>query len=68
MGDVQIGRDKTALIEVDLASGQERVMASHDQVDLGRRVWADPGGPLAYVVEPDLPRIEYLDGALERDV
>lgn len=63
-----IGRDKTALIEVDLASGQERVLAAHDQVDMGLVLFAPRGGPLAYVFEPDMPRISYLDAALGREV
>ena len=64
-----IGRDKAALIEVDLASGHERLIASHDQVDLGYAVFgADEGGPVGYVVEPGLPRMEYLDAAFGRDV
>lgn len=64
-----IGRDKTALIEVDLASGQERVLAEHAQVDLGLALFGTGGGgPLAYVFEPDMPRISYLDAALGREV
>lgn len=63
-----IGRDKTALIEVDLASGQERVLAAHDQVDVGTAFFGTTGGPMAYVFEPDMPRITYLDAAMGRDV
>lgn len=64
-----IGRDKSALFEVDLASGRERLLASHEQVDLSYPVFgAGTGGLLGYVVEPDLPRMEYLDAALGRDV
>lgn len=64
-----IGRDKSALFEVDLASGQERVLASHEQVDLSYAVFgAGTGGLVGYVVEPDLPRITYTDEALGRDV
>lgn len=63
-----IGRDKTALLEVDLVSGQERVLAVHDQVDLGTTYFGTRGGPVAYVFEPDMPRISYLDAALGRDV
>lgn len=64
-----IGRDKSALIELDLASGQERLLASHEQVDLSYPVFgAGTGGPVGYVVEPDLPRIEYRDVGLARDV
>ena len=64
-----IGRDKTALVEVDLASGQERLLAIHEQVDLSFPVFgAGGGGPLAYVFEPDMPHITWLDAALDRDV
>ncbi|MEO8020762.1 prolyl oligopeptidase family serine peptidase [Polaromonas sp.] len=63
-----IGRDKSALLEVDLASGQERVVAAHDQVDLSTAFFGTTGGPMAYVFEPDMPRISYLDAAMERDV
>ncbi len=64
-----IGRDKIVLLEVDLASGQERVLASHEQVDLSYAVFgAGAAGPVGYVVEPDLPRITYVDEALGRDV
>lgn len=63
-----IGRDKTTLIEVDLASGQERVLAAHEQVDMGMVLFGTRGGPLAYVFEPDMPRISYLDAAMDRDV
>lgn len=63
-----IGRDKAVLLEVDLATGQERVLAAHDQVDLGSTFFGTRGGPLAYVFEPDMPRISYLDAALEREV
>lgn len=63
-----IGRDKTVLLEVDLASGQERVLAAHDQVDLGLTIFGTRGGPLAYVFEPDMPRISYIDAAMDRDV
>lgn len=64
-----IGRDKIVLLEVDLASGQERVLASHEQVDLSYAVLgAGTGGLLGYVVEPDFPRMTYLDEALGREV
>lgn len=68
-GTSNIGRDKVALIEFDLATGQERVLAQHAEVDLSFGVWPPrQGAPIAYVIEPGLPRIEYLDAALGADV
>lgn len=64
-----IGRDKAVLAEVDLATGQEKVVASHDEVDLSYGLFpAGPGGPMGYVTEPGLPRVDYLDAAMGRDV
>ena len=64
-----VGRDKTALLEVDLATGNERVLASHDTVDLSVAVLpAGRGGPLGYVVEPGHPEMKWLDTAWQRDV
>lgn len=67
-----VGRDKLALIEVNLATGAERVLAEHPQVDLSYALFGESGGhggsngggPVAYVAEPDYPRITYLDAAL----
>ncbi|HYW56529.1 MAG TPA: alpha/beta fold hydrolase [Polaromonas sp.] len=64
-----VGRDKSALLEVDLATGQERVLASHDTVDLSSTILpVGRGAPLAYVVEPGHPEIKWLDSAWQRDV
>jgi dipeptidyl aminopeptidase/acylaminoacyl peptidase len=64
-----IGRDKAVLAEVDLATGQEKVVASHEEVDLSYGLFpAGPGGPMGYVSEPGLPRVDYLDAAMGRDV
>ena len=64
-----IGRDKAVLAEVDLATGQEKVVASHAEVDLSYGLFpAGPGGPMGYVSEPGLPRVDYLDAAMGRDV
>jgi len=57
-----IGRDKAVLVEVNLADGSERVLAEHPVVDIGSTIFPPlQGAPLAYSVEPDRPRIEYLD-------
>ncbi len=64
-----IGRDKTALFEVDLATGQEKLLAAHDAVDLSFAVLpAGKGGPLGYVVEPGYPEMKWLDTQWQRDV
>jgi dipeptidyl aminopeptidase/acylaminoacyl peptidase len=57
-----IGRDKAALVELNLADDNERVLAEHPVVDVDGTIFPPAqGGPLAYTVEPDRPRIEYLD-------
>lgn len=60
-----IGRDKMALVEIDLASGAERVLASHPVVDLGA-VYYPPlaGGPQAWLADAGLPAAHWLDTAL----
>ncbi|MDM0019845.1 S9 family peptidase [Variovorax saccharolyticus] len=64
-----IGRDKGALVEVDLATGQERVLAESAEVDLdGAQYPPIQGAPYAYSMEPGLPRFVYLDPALGADV
>ncbi|MGB4117398.1 MAG: prolyl oligopeptidase family serine peptidase [Polaromonas sp.] len=64
-----IGRDKTALFEVNLATGQEKLLAAHDAVDLSFVVLpAGKGAPLGYVVEPGYPEMKWLDKEWQRDV
>lgn len=64
-----VGRDKTALLEVDLTTGTERVLASHDAVDLSYAILpAGRGGPIAYVAEPGHPEVKWLDSDWQRDV
>ncbi len=64
-----IGRDKAVLAEVDLATGQETVLASHPDVDLSYGLFpAGTGGPVGYVTEPGMPRVDYLDAAMGADV
>lgn len=68
-GASNVGRDKLALVEVDVRSGQETVLAQDAQVDLG---WAyyprSRGGLLAYVWDDGLPRVRYRDAAFGADV
>ena len=64
-----IGRDKLALLEVDLASNQEKVLASHDVVDLSFAVMpAGTGAPIGYVVEPGYPEMKWLGAQWQQDV
>ncbi|WP_431131359.1 prolyl oligopeptidase family serine peptidase [Variovorax paradoxus] len=64
-----VGRDKLALVEVDLATGAERLLAEDAAVDLDYGVFPpQQGAPLAYVSEPGRPRIAYLDAALGNEV
>lgn len=64
-----IGRDKSALVELDLASGAERVLAEDGAVDLDYAQYPPrQGGPYGYGLEPGLPRFVYLDAALGAEV
>ncbi|MEX1167530.1 MAG: prolyl oligopeptidase family serine peptidase, partial [Hydrogenophaga sp.] len=59
-----VGRDKLALMEVNLDSGQQRFLAEHPKVDINRVLFdAQRGAPVGYVVEPGYPQALYLDGA-----
>lgn len=64
-----MGRDKSALLEIDLGTGDERVLAEHPDVDLDS-AWYLPGreGPYAYLAEPALPSMSYLDVALGAEI
>ena len=67
-----VGRDKTALLEVNLVTGAEKLIGSHDAVDLSNAVFANnqngASAPVGYIAEPGLPTITYLDSQLEQDV
>ncbi len=64
-----IGRDKTALVEVDLRSGAQQVLASDNQVDLeGAVLAAGTGAPIGFLTEPGLPKMHWLDASFEREV
>ncbi|GIZ52236.1 alpha/beta hydrolase family protein [Noviherbaspirillum aridicola] len=56
-----VGRDKTALAELSLRDGSEKLLFLHPQVD-AHKVVLDPGGqPVAVWYDPDLPRTLLLD-------
>ncbi|HEY3785621.1 MAG TPA: S9 family peptidase [Steroidobacteraceae bacterium] len=64
-----IGRDKAALVRVDLASGRQSVLAQSEQADVSN-VWLDPRtrAPQAYDVEYLTARIEPLVPAIGQDI
>ncbi|WP_234192402.1 S9 family peptidase [Pseudacidovorax sp. NFM-22] len=57
-----MGRDKVALVELDLSADRETVLAEHAEVDL-EGAWFPPAGGAPYAVSalPDLPQMRYLD-------
>ena len=64
-----IGRDRNALVEIDLATGAEKVLAEHPEVDLQVVYYPRaPGGPVGYFADAGHPRALYLDAALGADV
>lgn len=64
-----VGRDRNALIELDLATGRETVLAEHPEVDLQYAYYRRGGGaPVGYTAEAGYPEIRYLDAALGADV
>ena len=57
-----LGRDKVALVEIDMASGDERVLAEHPVVDVAQASFASTSGPpIGYVVEPDHPQMHFFE-------
>jgi dipeptidyl aminopeptidase/acylaminoacyl peptidase len=63
-----IGRDKSALVRVDLAKGTQTVLATSEQADI-QGVWLDPRtrAPQAYAVNYLKPEISGLTPAASRD-
>ena len=60
------GRDKSALVRLDLATGQETVVESNPEVDISRvLVSRNSGRPLMVHAEPGYPVQKYLDAALQ---
>jgi dipeptidyl aminopeptidase/acylaminoacyl peptidase len=64
-----VGRDKAALVRVDLASGKTTVLGASEQADM-ETVWIDPRTrtPQAYTVNYLKPEITVLTKAVQKDV
>ncbi|MCC7082068.1 MAG: S9 family peptidase [Burkholderiales bacterium] len=62
-------RERTALFEVDTATGVGRLVYEDPHADVGRVVMSKrTGEPLMLVTQADYPRIRILDPALEADL
>ena len=64
-----VGRDKSALVRVDLATGKTTVLGASDQADV-ETVWLDPRtlAPQAYTVNYLKPEVVVLNKAMQKDV
>ena len=64
-----VGRDKSALVRVDIATGKTTVLGASDQADV-ETVWTDPRAnrAQAYTVNYLKPEITVLDPAVKKDV
>jgi dipeptidyl aminopeptidase/acylaminoacyl peptidase len=64
-----VGRDKSALVRVDIATGKTTVLGASEQADV-ETVWIDPRTrtPQAYTVNYLKPEITVLVPALKKDV
>jgi dipeptidyl aminopeptidase/acylaminoacyl peptidase len=64
-----VGRDKAALVRVDLASGKQSVLGASDQADV-ETIWVEPRtlAPQAYTVNYLKPEINVLNPSVQKDV
>ena len=64
-----VGRDKAALVRVDLATGKNTVLGASEQADVAN-IWVDPRtfSPQAYSVNYLKPEITVLNKAVQKDV
>ena len=64
-----VGRDKSALVRVDLTTGKSTVLGTSDQADV-ETVWVNPRtfSPQAYTVNYLKPEVVVLDKAVQKDV
>jgi dipeptidyl aminopeptidase/acylaminoacyl peptidase len=64
-----VGRERNALVEVDLASGRESVLAEHPEVDLEYAYYRRTEGvPVAVLTDAGYPVAQYLDPSLGADI
>jgi dipeptidyl aminopeptidase/acylaminoacyl peptidase len=64
-----VGRDTSALVRIDIASGKQSVLGASEQADIGG-IWLDPKtfAPQAYTVNYLKPEIAVLNPAMKKDV
>jgi len=64
-----VGRDKSALVRVDIASGKTTVLGSSDVADVDQ-IWFEPktAKPTAYSVNYLKPEFTALDPAVKKDI
>jgi dipeptidyl aminopeptidase/acylaminoacyl peptidase len=64
-----VGRDKSALVRVDLTTGKSTVLGASEQADV-ESIWTDPRtrAPVAYTVNYLKPEISVLAPAVKKDV
>jgi dipeptidyl aminopeptidase/acylaminoacyl peptidase len=64
-----VGRDKAALVRVDIATGKSTVLGASEQADV-ENVWTDPRtrAPQAYTVNYLKPEISVLAKSVQKDV
>jgi dipeptidyl aminopeptidase/acylaminoacyl peptidase len=64
-----VGRDKSALVRVDIATGKSTVLGVSEQADV-ENVWVEPRTrtPQAYTVNYLKPEVTVLDSSVQKDV
>jgi dipeptidyl aminopeptidase/acylaminoacyl peptidase len=64
-----VGRDKAALVRIDIATGKTTVLGASEQADI-EKVWSDPRtrAPQAYTVNYLKPEVTVLNKAVQKDV
>jgi dipeptidyl aminopeptidase/acylaminoacyl peptidase len=64
-----VGRDKSALVRVELATAKTHVLGASDQADVSN-IWVDPRtrAPQAYAVDYLKPEYTVLDKSVQKDV
>lgn len=64
-----VGRDKAALVRVDLTTGKTTVLGASEQADV-ENVWTDPRTrvPMAYTVNYLKPEVSAIDKSVQKDI